>query len=135
MILSFKSILHVFGMQATLLVFAVPITVAGQTRERTQSLIQEEARDYYRKWLDEDVVYIITDEEREIFENLATEEEREQFIEQFWFRRDPDPTTSENEYKEEHYRRIAYANEHFRSGFPGWMTDRGRIYILHTKDL
>jgi len=131
MILSFKSILHVFGMQATLLVFAVSITVAGQTRERTQSLIQEEARDYYRKWLDEDVVYIITDEEREIFENLATEEEREQFIEQFWFRRDPDPTTSENEYKEEHYRRIAYANEHFRSGFPGWMTDRGRIYILH----
>jgi GWxTD domain-containing protein len=96
-----------------------------------ESLQQEESEDYFKKWLDEDVVYIITEEEREVFENLNTAEEREQFIEQFWFRRDPDPLTSYNEFKEEHYRRIAYANEHFRAGFPGWMTDRGRIYIIH----
>jgi len=103
--------------------------VFGQ--ESPTVLQQEESTDYYKKWLDEDVVYIITEDEREIFEKLVTEEEREQFIEQFWFRRNPDPTASYNEFKEEHYRRIAYANEHFRSGFPGWMSDRGRIFIIH----
>lgn len=82
-----------------------------------------------KKWLDEDVKYIITDEEREAFLKLSNAEERDAFIEQFWLRRDPTPDTPENEYKEEHYRRIAYANEHFASGVPGWRTDRGRIYI------
>lgn len=91
----------------------------------------EEMLDYYNKWLNEDVVYIITDEERAVFLGLTTDEEREQFIEQFWLRRDPDPTTAINEFKEEHYRRIAYANEKFTSGQPGWKTDRGRVYILH----
>ena len=76
------------------------------------------------------VAYIITDEERQAFKRLQTDEEREQFIEQFWLRRDPTPDTVENEFKEEHYRRIAYANEHFASGIPGWKTDRGRIYIV-----
>ena len=85
----------------------------------------------YKKWLNEDVAYIITDEERQAFKRLATDEEREQFIEQFWLRRDPTPDTVENEFKEEHYRRIAYANEHFASGIPGWKTDRGRIYITY----
>lgn len=83
-----------------------------------------------KKWLDEDVKYIITDEEREAFLKLSNAEERDAFIEQFWLRRDPTPDTPENEYKEEHYRRIAYANEHFASGIPGWRTDRGRIYIV-----
>src|SRR5438094_2295308 len=86
-----------------------------------------------RKWLDEDVSYIITNEERAAFKALKTDEEREQFIEQFWLRRDPTPDTIDNEYKEDHYERIAYANERFASGIPGWKTDRGRIYILYGK--
>ncbi|GAB4113149.1 MAG: hypothetical protein Kow001_14790 [Acidobacteriota bacterium] len=94
-----------------------------------QSQRDEEAFDYFRKWLEEDVVYIITPEEKATFLKLTTDEERENFIEQFWARRDPDPTTAENEFREEHFRRIAYANEHFHSGVPGWRTDRGIIYI------
>ncbi len=85
---------------------------------------------YYKKWVNEDVIYIITDEEMAVFNNLSTDEERDQFIEQFWLRRDPDPQTAENEYKMEHYRRILYANEKFTAGIPGWKTDRGRIYIM-----
>ena len=85
----------------------------------------------YRKWLNEDVAYIITDEERRAYKSLQTDPEREQFIEQFWQRRDPTPGTPENEFKEEHYRRIAYANEHFSSQIPGWKTDRGRVYITY----
>ncbi len=78
----------------------------------------------------EDVRWIITDEERKTFNSLKTDDEREQFIEQFWLRRDPDPDTDSNEYREEYYQRIAYSNEHFTSGIPGWKTDRGRIYIM-----
>ncbi|HLV02661.1 MAG TPA: GWxTD domain-containing protein [Acidobacteriota bacterium] len=100
-------------------------------QDDAERLRQEEAEDYYEKWLREDVKYIITDEEKAVFRNLTTPEEKEQFIEQFWFRRDPDPRTPVNEFKDEHYRRIAYANERFASGLPGWMTDRGRIYIIH----
>jgi GWxTD domain-containing protein len=84
----------------------------------------------YKRWLDEDVRWIITDEERNTFKALKSDDEREQFIEQFWLRRDPDPDTDANEYREEYYQRIAYANEHFSSGIPGWKTDRGRIYIM-----
>lgn len=105
------------------------IIPAGYAQD--EDLRQEEAEDYYDKWLNEDVVYIITAEERGVFESLSTPEEKEQFIEQFWFRRDPDPRTAENEFKAEHYRRIAYANERFGSGLLGWQTDRGRIYIIH----
>jgi GWxTD domain-containing protein len=94
---------------------------------------QEAGSRALRKWLDEDVSYIITNEERAAFKALKTDEEREQFIEQFWLRRDPTPDTIENEYKEDHYERIAYANERFASGIPGWKTDRGRIYILYGK--
>ena len=83
----------------------------------------------YRKWLNEDVAYIVTDEERAAFKALQTDDQREEFIQQFWLKRDPTPGTPENEFKEEHYRRIAYANEHFASSIPGWKTDRGRIYI------
>jgi len=85
----------------------------------------------YKKWLDEDVRWIITDEELSAFKKLSTNAERDQFIESFWQRRDPTPDTAENEYKEEHYRRIAYANEHYAAGMPGWRTDRGRMYIMY----
>ena len=101
-----------------------------QKRKREEKL-RKELETPYKKWLNEDVVYIITDEERTAWKRLSTDEEREQFIEQFWLRRDPTPDTEENEYKEEHYRRIAYANERFASGIPGWKTDRGRIYIIY----
>jgi len=83
----------------------------------------------WSQWLNEDVAYIITDAERNAFNQLNTDAEREQFVEQFWLRRDPTPDTIENEFREEHYRRIAYANEHFSSRIPGWKTDRGRVYI------
>jgi len=85
----------------------------------------------YKKWLNEDVVWIISDEERAAFKQLSNDEERDNFIEAFWQRRDPTPDTEENEYKEEHYRRIAYANEHFAAGIPGWKSDRGRMYIMY----
>jgi len=87
----------------------------------------------FARWLNEDVVYIINDAERAAFEKLTTDEEREKFVEQFWLRRDPTPGTAENEFKEEHYRRIGFANGHFRtaSGRAGWQTDRGHMYILY----
>jgi GWxTD domain-containing protein len=85
----------------------------------------------YQRWLDEDVAYIITPQERTDFTLLTTDRERESYIEQFWLRRDPTPGTVENEFKEEHYRRIGYANEHFVCHIAGWKTDRGRIYILY----
>jgi GWxTD domain-containing protein len=88
-------------------------------------------RDAFNKWLNEDVVYIITPEGRAAARRLITDSQRGEFVEQFWLRRDPTPDTPENEYKEEHYRRIAYANEHFASRLPGWKTDRGRIYIVY----
>lgn len=99
-----------------------------ERRKRLERL-RKELETPYKRWLDEDVSYIITDEERQSFKRLSTDEEREQFVEAFWRRRDPTPDSIENEYKEEHYRRIAYANERFASGIPGWKADRGRIYI------
>jgi len=101
-----------------------------QKRENAKSLKQELSKTY-KKWLDEDVRWIISDEERAAFKQLSNDEERDQFIEGFWQRRDPTPDTVENEFKEEHYRRIEYANEHFPAGIPGWKTDRGRIYIMY----
>ncbi len=112
-----------------------PLTPAQQqklTREQTKKAYKE-LETPYKKWLDEDVIYIITPEERSAFLQLTTNEDRESFIEQFWLRRDPTPDTPENEFKEEHYRRIAYANQMFSSGWPGWKTDRGRIYIIWGK--
>jgi GWxTD domain-containing protein len=106
-----------------------PIT-EKQKRENAKSLKQELSKTY-KKWLDEDVRWIISDEERAAFKQLSNDEERDQFIEGFWQRRDPTPDTVENEFKEEHYRRIEYANEHFPAGIPGWKTDRGRIYIMY----
>jgi GWxTD domain-containing protein len=92
-----------------------------------------EVSNVYKKWLNEDATYIITPEEEATFKSLATDQERDNFIEQFWLRRDPTPDTAENEFKEEHYRRIQYANERFAAGVPGWKTDRGMIYIKFGK--
>ena len=92
---------------------------------------QEEVEDYFEKWLNEDVVYIIAQEERDVFNKLGNPDEKEQFIEQFWIRRDPTPDSIENEYREEHYRRIAYANDRYASGIPGWKTDRGHVLLRH----
>jgi GWxTD domain-containing protein len=97
-------------------------------RKMKQTL--KELDNAYKQWLTEDVVYIITPEERNAFLQLQTNEEREQFIEQFWLRRSSNPDLPDNDFKEEHYRRIAYANEHYASGIPGWKTDRGRMYIM-----
>jgi GWxTD domain-containing protein len=101
-----------------------------QKKQQKKSLKIELSKTY-KKWLNEDVVWIITDEERAAFKQLSNDEERDNFIEAFWQRRDPTPDTEENEYKEEHYRRIAYANEHYAAGIPGWKSDRGRIYIMY----
>jgi GWxTD domain-containing protein len=95
--------------------------------------VKPELKDAYKRWLNTDVAYIITKEEKKAFQALQTDEERENFIENFWRRRDPNPDTEENEYREEYYERIAYANEKFSSGIPGWKTDRGRIYIAWGK--
>jgi GWxTD domain-containing protein len=112
----------------------IPIPAENQklTKEQKQKMKKtlKELEGPYKSWLNEDVVYIISPEERTAFLQLETNEEREQFIEQFWLRRSSNPDLPDNDFKEEHYRRIAYANEHFASGIPGWKTDRGRIYIM-----
>jgi len=105
--------------------------LSERQKKRNEEKLRKELETPYKKWLNEEVTYIITDEERKAFGRLQTDEERQQFIEQFWLRRDPTPDTEENEYREEHYRRIAYANETFASGVPGWKTDRGRTYIAY----
>ena len=100
------------------------------TKARTQ---KAEVNKVYQNWVNNDVPYIITDQEKKAFKALKTDEERENFIENFWRRRDPNPDTEENEFREEYYERIAYANEHYASGIPGWKTDRGRTYIAWGK--
>src|SRR5256886_2236168 len=101
-----------------------------KTTKRKMKQTLKELDNAYKQWLQEDVVYIITPDERNAFLQLDTNEEREQFIEQFWLRRSSNPDLPDNDFKEEHYRRIAYANEHYASGIPGWKTDRGRMYIM-----
>lgn len=110
---------------------ASPKEKLDREERRRQRAAQKEMESPYKKWLDQEVPYIITDEERRAFKLLTTDEDREQFIEAFWERRNPNPGNPENEFKEEYYRRIAYANEHYASGIPGWKTDRGRIYITY----
>jgi GWxTD domain-containing protein len=105
-----------------------PLT--DRQKKANAKALKQELGSSYKKWLNEDVRWIITPEELSAFKQLSNDEERDQFIEQFWLRRDPTPDTVENEYKEEHYRRIAYANEHYAAGKAGWRTDRGRIYIV-----
>ncbi len=108
---------------------AKPLTKKQLSKKQKE--LERELAGPWKKWLNEDVVYIITDEEKRAFKQLRTDEERQNFVESFWQRRDPSPDTEENEYKEEHYRRIAYANDHYASGIPGWKTDRGMIYIKY----
>ncbi|HXT74541.1 MAG TPA: GWxTD domain-containing protein [Candidatus Angelobacter sp.] len=104
-----------------------------KAKKKKQKSLEQELLPVYRQWLNGPVSYIITSEERSAFLHLETNEERENFIENFWQRRNPDPESAENTYKEEYYRRIAYTNEHYSSGIPGWKTDRGRIYIMWGK--
>src|ERR1700678_3701536 len=100
---------------------------------KQQKELRNELKGPYKKWVDEDVRWIITDQELKAFKSLSNDEERDNFIETFWQRRNPDPDSPENEFKEENYRRIAYANEHFAAGKPGWKTDRGHMYIAYGK--
>ncbi len=112
-----------------------PLTRQRSDKERfkQQKELKQELHGTYKKWVDEDVHWIITDEELKAFKSLSNDEERDSFIEAFWQRRNPNPDSPENEFREEHYRRIAYANEHFAAGKPGWKTDRGHIYIAFGK--
>jgi GWxTD domain-containing protein len=107
----------------------VPQKLTKDTKKKMKKTLKE-LDSSYRQWLNEDVTYIISPDERNAFLQLETNEEREQFIEQFWLRRSSNPDLPDNDFKEEHYRRIAYANEHYASGIPGWKTDRGRMYIM-----
>jgi len=107
--------------------------LTDKEKKEQERRFKKEVETVYKKWLDEDVRYIITDEEKSAFKQLSNDEERDNFIEAFWARRDPTPDTVENEFKEEHYSRIAYSNEHFAAGIPGWKTDRGRMYIMYGK--
>jgi GWxTD domain-containing protein len=123
--------LLVVSIAAALMAWQPPAPALAQSSERATQEAQPRVQldTPYEKWLAEDVVYIITPEEKAAFQRLQTNQEREQFIEQFWLKRDPTPGTFENEFKEEHYRRIAYANEHFAERIPGWKTHRGMYYI------
>ncbi len=107
--------------------------VTDKEKFAQQKALRQELKGSYKTWLDQDVRWIITDQEMQAFKSLANDEERDQFIENFWLRRNPNPDSPENEYREEHYARIAYANEHFAAGKPGWKTDRGHIYISYGK--
>jgi GWxTD domain-containing protein len=108
-----------------------PLSDKQKIRRRKE--LGNELSTAYKTWLNQDVAWIISDEEARAFKNLSNDEERDNFIEAFWQRRNPNPDSPDNEYKEEHYRRIAYANEHFAAGKPGWKTDRGHIYISFGK--
>jgi GWxTD domain-containing protein len=110
--------------------FSLAIAISPKDQKKKMKKTLKELDTPYKQWLSEDVIYIISPAERQAFLQLETNEEREQFIEQFWLRRSATPDLPDNDFKEEHYRRIAYANEHFASGIPGWKTDRGRMYIM-----
>jgi GWxTD domain-containing protein len=143
-----RAVRSLFASVFSMMISLAPVVVAQQeapptnpaTSTSPQKLSKEQKKkmgralkeldSQYKQWLNEDVVYIIAPEERTAFLQLSTSEEREQFIEQFWLRRSGNPDLPENDFKEEHYRRIAYANEHYASGIPGWKTDRGRTYII-----
>ncbi len=107
--------------------------LSDQERRSQQKELRQELKGPYKKWANEDVRWIITDQEMRAFKSLSNDEERDAFIEQFWQRRNPDPESPENTFRDEHYRRIEYANEHFAAGKPGWMTDRGHMYIAYGK--
>lgn len=136
--MSGRNIIRIFLLIAVC-AFVSAVTVLAQPTnpqdpaDKARKVKKEPIKQAYKEWITKDVAYIITPEEKKAFNQLTTDEERENFIETFWRRRDPDPDTDENEFKEEFYERIAYANEHYTSGIPGWKTDRGRIYISFGK--
>jgi GWxTD domain-containing protein len=113
--------------RAALLCLALAFQVTSGFAQKKEKLASN-----YREWLDRDVVYIITKEERENFLKLASDEARDKFIEQFWEIRNPSPGSPTNAFKEEIYKRIAFANSRFSVGSveEGWRTDRGHVYIL-----
>ena len=113
------------------LAFSPLLAQKKRDKRKEKSLRSEISDQFLKKWLKQDVRYIITPSERSAFKQLTDDEQRYQFVEQFWLRRDPTPDTFVNETRDEHYRRIAYANERFTSGKPGWKTDRGIIYIMY----
>lgn len=139
--MSDRKLIRNFALAASIVVSSVSLGFAQKDNQPSQDPSQKErnvrseisVKKVYKKWLTEDVPYIITADEKKAFNKLITDEERENFIENFWRRRDPDPDTEQNEFVEEYYERIAYANEKFASGIPGWKTDRGRIYITFGK--
>ena len=108
-----------------------PITNTQRSARKSQRALRVISHLPWHKWLDEDVRWIITDQERSDFLNLTTDKQRDEFITAFWERRNPAPGSTENPFKEEHYRRFAYTNEHFAADVPGWKTDRGRFYIMY----
>jgi GWxTD domain-containing protein len=119
-----------------IVLFGMPVLSAQvpnqkPTREKQKRALEIVSISVWRKWLNEDVAYIITDQERGDFATLTSEQQRDQFITDFWERRNPNPGSPENAFKDEHYRRFAYANEHFATKLPGWKTNRGRIYIIY----
>jgi GWxTD domain-containing protein len=121
----------------SLLLFSfATLSISAQQKQRNPEdqprKVKQELKKAYVNWLD-DVDPILTQAERDAFKKLATDDEREKFIEDFWNSRDPDPDTEENEFKDQYFERVAYANEHFSSGKPGRLTDRGRIYIKFGK--
>lgn len=136
--MSKKGLIRNCALTATILMASVSVGFAQKdqpSQDPTQKarVVGKEKEEIYNNWVNKDVAYIITSEEKKAFKQLKTDEERENFIAQFWARRDPNPDTEENEFREEYYERIAYANEHYASGIPGWKTDRGRIYITWGK--
>jgi GWxTD domain-containing protein len=136
-----------FQLAVSLFLTLVAPVVLAQRKAPTQRSLQTTERSvaaraatgltensgYYKRWINQDVHWIITDEELAAWKKLTTNWERDLFIDAFWARRDPTPDTVENEYKDEHYRRVLYANERFGAGIPGWRTDRGHVYILYGK--
>ena len=138
--MSKKKFIRNLVLTSSVLMLSVTVGFA-QKKDKTTNIspddksrtVTAEVKEVYKNWIKKDVAYLITDEERKAFNQLKTDEERENFIENFWRRRDPNPDTEENEFREEYYERIAYANEHYASGIPGWKTDRGRIYITWGK--
>jgi GWxTD domain-containing protein len=110
--------------------------LSGQAQDqavvpRSRGWLDPTINEEYKKWLREDVVWIITDQERADFKKLLGDKQRDEFVVAFWERRNPTPGFPANSFKEEHYRRLAFANTHFAAGIPGWKTDRGRIYIVY----
>ena len=114
--------------RCSVLVVVIVLTVQYGTAKQNQSSVLAPE---YQKWLDEDVRWLISAPEKKEFFKLTTDEQRDHFVVEFWERRNPNAGSKENTFKEEHYRRIAFTNEHFAASVPGWKTDRGHVYIVY----